>query len=48
MLESSNVNPASSLVDLITVQRRAEMMERAMAAFYSDLNHTAAGELARI
>ena len=48
MLESSNVNPVSSLVDLITVQRRAEMMERAMAAFYSDFNHTAATELARI
>jgi len=48
MLESSNVNPVSSVVDLITVQRKAEMLQRAMAAFYSDLNHTAASELARV
>ncbi|MBZ5573072.1 MAG: flagellar basal-body rod protein FlgF [Acidobacteriia bacterium] len=48
MLESSNVNSVSSVVDLITVQRRAEMLERAMAAFHSNFDHIAASELGRV
>jgi flagellar basal-body rod protein FlgF/flagellar basal-body rod protein FlgG len=48
MLESSNVNPVEATVGLITAQREAEMMERALATFSSDLNHIAASELSRI
>jgi len=48
MLESSNINSVSAVVDLITVQRRAEMLERAMAAFHSNFDHIAASELGRV
>jgi flagellar basal-body rod protein FlgF len=48
MLESSNVNPVAAVVALITAQRQAEMVGRAMSAFYTDFNHIAADELPRI
>jgi len=48
MLESSNVNPVQSLVDLITIQRRAEMLQRAMSAFSSNFDHIAASDLPKI
>jgi flagellar basal-body rod protein FlgF/flagellar basal-body rod protein FlgG len=48
MLESSNVNSVSAVVDLITVQRRAEMLERAMSVFHSNFNHIAASDLPRV
>lgn len=48
MLESSNVNPVAAFVALITAQRQAEMVGRAMSAFYSDFNHIAADELPRV
>jgi len=48
MLEGSNVSPVSSVVDLITVQREAGMMQRVLALFHSDLNKTAAQELSRV
>jgi len=48
MLESSNVNPVTAMVGLISAQRQAEMVERAMTAFYSDFNRIAADELPRI
>jgi flagellar basal-body rod protein FlgF len=48
MLESSNVNSVSAVVDLITVQRRAEMLERAMTAFHSNLDHIAANDLPHV
>jgi flagellar basal-body rod protein FlgF/flagellar basal-body rod protein FlgG len=48
MLESSNVNPVSAVVELITAQREAEMAGRAMNAFYSDFNRIAADELPRV
>ena len=48
MLESSNVNPVAAVVALITAQRQAEMVGRAMSAFYSDFNHIAADELPRV
>ncbi len=35
MLESSNVNPISSMVELVTAQRSAEMMQRALSMFNS-------------
>ncbi len=48
MLESSNVNPVAAMVGLISAQRQAEMVQRAMSAFYADFNRIAADELPRI
>jgi flagellar basal-body rod protein FlgF/flagellar basal-body rod protein FlgG len=48
MLESSNVNAVTAAVDLIVVQRRAEMLQKALSSFYSDFNHIAADELPRV
>lgn len=48
MLEASNVNPVTAVVDLIAVQRRAEMLERAMSAFYSTFNKVAANDLPHV
>ena len=48
MLESSNVNPVAAVVALITAQRQAEMVGRAMSAFYTDFNRVAADELPRV
>jgi flagellar basal-body rod protein FlgF/flagellar basal-body rod protein FlgG len=47
MLESSNVSPISAMVGLISAQRQAEMIERAMSAFDSTFNRIAADELPR-
>ena len=48
MLELSNVNPTMAVVDLITVQRHAEMLERAMSAFQSSLDRIAATDLPKL
>jgi flagellar basal-body rod protein FlgF/flagellar basal-body rod protein FlgG len=48
MLESSNVNPVTAVVDLLSIQRRAEMLERAMSAFYSNFNKVAANDLPHV
>ncbi len=48
MLEASNVNPVTAAVELITVQRHAEMLARALSSFYSDFNRIAADELPRV
>jgi flagellar basal-body rod protein FlgF/flagellar basal-body rod protein FlgG len=48
MLEGSNVNTISSVVELITVQREAEMMQRTLAMFNSDIDKVAAQELPRV
>lgn len=48
MIEASNVSSVESVVQLITVQRNAEMMQRALSLFDSQLNQTAAQDLARI
>ena len=48
MIESSNVSPVVAMVGLITAERQAEMMQRAMSAFYSEFNRIAADELPRI
>src|SRR5262249_48669027 len=47
-LESSNVNPVSSAIELITLQRYAEMMQRALSMFHGEMNQIAAQELPRI
>lgn len=48
MLESSNVSPVEATVQLITVQRNAEMMQRALTLFDSQFNQTAAQDLPRV
>ena len=48
MLEQSNVNPVAGVVELIAVQRNAEMMARALSAFDSQLNQVAAQDLPRV
>jgi len=48
MLESSNVNPVASSIELITVQRYAELMQRALTMFHTDMNQVAAQELPRV
>jgi flagellar basal-body rod protein FlgF/flagellar basal-body rod protein FlgG len=48
MLESSNVNPISSMVELVTAQRSAEMMQRALAMFNSEIDKTATQDLPKV
>jgi flagellar basal-body rod protein FlgF len=48
MLESSNVNPVTSVVELITAQREVETMRRVLTMFSTDLDKTAAQDLPRI
>lgn len=48
MLEASNVSPVESVVQLISVQRNAEMMQRALSLFDSQLNQTAVQDLPRV
>jgi flagellar basal body rod protein FlgG len=48
VLESSNVNPVSSMVELITAQRSAEMMQKALSMFNSEIDKTATQELPKI
>ncbi|HEY7098539.1 MAG TPA: flagellar basal-body rod protein FlgF [Terriglobales bacterium] len=48
MLESSNVSPVTGMMNLIAVQRHAEMLQRAMSMFHSELNRIAANDLAKI
>ena len=47
-LEGSNVNPVTSAVELVTLQRYAELMQRALSMFHTDMNQTAAQELPRV
>ncbi|HTS57142.1 MAG TPA: flagellar basal-body rod protein FlgF [Terriglobales bacterium] len=47
-LEISNVNPVAGAVELITLQRYAELMQRALSMFHSDMNQIAAQDLPRI
>jgi flagellar basal-body rod protein FlgF len=48
MLEDSNVSPVESVVQLITIQRNAEMMQRALSVFDSQFNQTAVQDLPRV
>ena len=48
MLESSNVNPVTSVVALIDAQRSAETMRHALSMFDTEMNKTAAQDLPRI
>ena len=48
MLESSNVNPMTSMVELVTAQRSAEMMQRALSMFNSEIDKTATQDLPKV
>ena len=48
MLEQSNVSPVESVVQLITIQRSAEMMQRAMSIFDTQFNQTAVQDLPKV
>jgi flagellar basal-body rod protein FlgF len=48
MLENSNVSPVEGAVQLIMVQRNAEMMQRALSIFDSEFNQTAVTELPKV
>jgi flagellar basal-body rod protein FlgF len=48
MLESSNVNPVASTVELITAQREVETMRHVLTMFNSELDKAAAQDLPRI
>ncbi len=48
MLESSNVSAVEGAVQLISIQRNAEMMQRALTLFDSQLNQTATQDLPRV
>jgi flagellar basal-body rod protein FlgF/flagellar basal-body rod protein FlgG len=48
VIEGSNVNPVTSTVELINVQRQAEMMQRALSLFNSDIDKTATEDLPRV
>ena len=48
MLEGSNVSPTAGVVQLITVQRNAEMLARAFSALDGQLNQVAVQELGKL
>lgn len=47
-LESSNVNPVAGAVELILVQRYAELAQRALSMFDSQFNKTATEDLPKV
>ena len=48
MIESSNVNSIASSIQLVTIQRTAEMLQRALTTFHSDFDRTAVEDLPRV
>lgn len=47
-LESSNVNPITAMVELITAQRSAEMMQRSLSLYNTDMDKTATRDLPKV
>jgi flagellar basal-body rod protein FlgF/flagellar basal-body rod protein FlgG len=47
-LESSNVNAVSSMIQLVEAQRSAEMMQRALSMFNSEIDKTASQDLPKV
>jgi len=47
-LESSNVNPVSGMVELISAQRSNEMMQHALSMFNSEIDKTATQDLPKV
>jgi flagellar basal-body rod protein FlgF len=48
MLEGSNVSPTEAVVQMITVQRNAEMLSRALSALDGQLNQIAVQDLPKV
>jgi flagellar basal-body rod protein FlgF/flagellar basal-body rod protein FlgG len=48
MIEDSNVSPVEGVVQLISIQRNAEMLQRALTLFDSQFDQTAAQDLPRV
>jgi flagellar basal-body rod protein FlgF len=48
MLESSNVNPVTTVVELITAQREVETMRHVLTMFNTELDKTAAQDIPRL
>jgi len=48
VLESSNVNPITAMVQLVQAQRSADMMQRAMVMFNSQMDKTATQDLPKV
>jgi flagellar basal-body rod protein FlgF len=48
VLESSNVNPMEGMVELITAQRSAETMQKALGMFNSEMDKTATQDLPKV
>jgi flagellar basal-body rod protein FlgF len=48
MLENSNVNPITGMVELVTAQRSAEMMQRALAMFNTEMDKIASQDIAKV
>ncbi|HEX8925734.1 MAG TPA: flagellar basal-body rod protein FlgF [Terriglobales bacterium] len=48
MLEDSNVNAVGAAVELISLQRHAEMLNRALNMFHTEMDKTAAEDLPRV
>ncbi len=47
-LENSNVNAVSAAVDLVTLQRHADLLQQALTTFHSNFNRIAAQDLPKI
>lgn len=47
-VEASNVNPVASAVELVTVQRYADLMQRALYLFHAEMNQIATSELPKV
>ena len=47
-LESSNVNPILGMVELVTAQRDADMMQHALAMFNTEMDKTATQDLPKV
>jgi flagellar basal-body rod protein FlgF/flagellar basal-body rod protein FlgG len=47
-LESSNVNPVNTVIEMITAQRQLETMRRALSMFNGEMDKTAAQDLPRV
>jgi flagellar basal-body rod protein FlgF/flagellar basal-body rod protein FlgG len=47
-LESSNVNPIAGMVQLVAAQRSAEMMQRALSMFNTEIDKTATQDLPKV
>ena len=48
MIEDSNVSPVEGVVQLISIQRSAEMMQRALTLFDTQFNQISAQDLPKV